>query len=108
VHINLLKRIDSPLVLGKDSHPLHDLLALHIPKSDPVPWINTEVIITQGHAMKAHHGIILDILCNQQTSSGLQVHLRLSSYDPTSQFRVITLDYDCIVEAKYVILINLT
>src|SRR6266540_4270062 len=96
IHINLLRPINAPFVL---SRPLHDILASHwIPKSGPVPWINTNVIITQQHAMKGHRAVVLDVLCNQKTPSGLRVHIHLTAYDPTSPFRCETSDYNGVVE----------
>jgi len=101
VHMNLLSQIDAPFVL---SHSLNELASLprgpRLPKSDRVPWINTEIIITERHAMKTYRGIVTDVLCNQATPSGLRVVVQLTSYDPTSPFR-LTLDYDGVVEARH-------
>jgi len=83
------------------SRPLNEIASLHhVPKCDQVPWIDMEIIIIQRHAMKAHRAIVLDVLCNQPTPSGLRVHVWLTSYDPTAPFRRLTLDYDGVVEAR--------
>jgi hypothetical protein len=67
VNVNLLKHSDVPHVLGLFPKP-----AVVIPRSERVPWINTEIIITgNGHSKKGYRGIIKDILCNQPTPSGL-------------------------------------
>lgn len=43
----------------------------------------------------------MDVLCNQITSSGLRVEIEVTSYNPTSPFERKHLDYDDVVEAKY-------
>jgi hypothetical protein len=99
-HVNLLKQIDAPFVLAKPSN------ALEKTQSDRVPWIRTEVIITGRHQLKTRRGIIVDVLCKQDTCSGLRVCLELTTLDPTSPFGHIVLDYDYIVEAKLVSLVS--
>ena len=96
VPINLLKHSDVPIVLAL--HPKH---ASAISRSERVPWINMEIIIIQGHSMKGYQGIVKDVLCNQSTPSGLQVVVQITSLDPTSPFKHITVDYDYVVEARY-------
>ena len=95
VHINLLKCVAAPFVLGTQQSPPQRSIP-----SDKVPWLNTEIIITERHAWKGYRGIILDVLCNQQTSSGLRVQVQLTSLNPNSPFQRILLDYDDIVEAR--------
>jgi hypothetical protein len=97
VHVNSLKRIAAPFVLGTQQ-PRPQLI-----RSDPIPWLNTEIVITGRHAQKGYKGIITDVICNQQTSSGLRLQVQLTIYDPTAPFRRITLDYDDVVEARYVV-----
>ena len=100
VHINLLKRIAKPFVLGTQP-PLHEIL----PQSDRVPWLNTEVIIlTRGHQDRTRRAIVVDILCNQKTSSGLRVSVQPTSVNPSMPLQQMTLDYDDVVEARQVIL----
>ena len=76
-----------------------------MPPSDLVPWINTEVvIIAERHALKTYRGIILDVLCNQETPSGLRVQIHLASLDPNSPFKTVLLDYDDVVALGYVVI----
>ena len=96
VNIILLKHSDVPTLLGQ--HPKH---AGAISSSEQVPWINLEIIITHGHPMKGYPGVIKDVLCNQRTPSGLQVVVQITSLDSTAPFKHITLDYDHVVEARY-------
>jgi hypothetical protein len=94
---NLLKHSHVPLVLGL--HPKH---AGTIPRSERVPWLNLEIIVTApGHPMKGYPGVIKDVLCNQRTPSGLRVVVQITSLDATAPFRCINLDYDHVLEARY-------
>jgi hypothetical protein len=63
-----------------------------------VPWFRTEIMIVGRHLLKARCGIVLDILCNQATPSGLRVCVELTTLNPASPFRHVVLDYDYIVE----------
>ena len=96
VPINLLKHSDVPIVLA-----MHLKHASAISRLEQVPWINVEIVITHGHPMKGHPGVIKDVLCNQPTPSGLQVVVQITSLDPTAPFKHLTLDYDHVVEARY-------
>jgi hypothetical protein len=70
-------------------------------RSDWIPWLKTEIIIVGRVAQKTYRGIVVDVLCNQKTSSGLRVEIEVTSYNPTSPFEHKHLDYDDVVEAKY-------
>jgi hypothetical protein len=54
-------------------------------------------MITGRHPLKARRGIILDILCNQATPSGLKVCVELTTLT-ASPFTCVVLDYDYVVE----------
>jgi hypothetical protein len=95
--MNLLKRVAVPLVLGKQCPRLNNT------PRHRVPWINIEIIIAERHAQKGYKGIIIDVLCNQQTPSGLKLLIQLTALDPNSPFRRFILDYDDVVEARYVV-----
>lgn len=95
--INFLKHSDVPHILGVHATKHAGM----IPHSERIPWIDVEILITRGHAMKGYSGIIKDVLCNQPTPSGLRVIVQITSLDPTAPFRRITLDYDHVVEARY-------
>lgn len=95
MHANLLRRIDVPSVLGKPPGR-----ASAVPQHGQVPWIDVEVRITHGHAMKGYSAVVKDVLCNQQTPSGLRLLIQLTSLDPNSPFSRMTVDYDHVVEAQ--------
>ena len=68
--------------------------------SDPVPWIETTVIISRvGHPLKGYRGTIKSVFCEQPSSSGLRVGVQLSHLAVACPFKIITLDYDDVVEA---------
>jgi hypothetical protein len=96
-HINLLKLVSTVHVLGKRPDP-H---AGSIPGSGRVPWINTTIIISDRHALKAKVGIVKDVFCNQSTASGLKVEVELMTFDAMMSLRHLILDYDGVVEARY-------
>ncbi len=94
VEINLLKHATVPKALGL--HPKH---ADTIPHSGRAPWINTEILITHG-PLKGTPGIIIDVLCNQSTPSGLRVVVQITSFNPNAPFQRAVMDYDFVVEAR--------
>jgi hypothetical protein len=98
VHVNLLKHADVPHVLGTHPHPLD------IPRSERIPWINTPVIVTGRHAMRTYPCIVKTVLTGQKTPSGLKLQIQPTHLDPNAPFRLLTLDYDNVVEARYVLL----
>jgi hypothetical protein len=52
--------------------------------------------------MKGYRGVIKNVICKQPTNSGLRVVAQLAHLDPSCPYKVVVLDYDDIVEAKYV------
>ena len=96
-HINLLKLVSTVHVLGKRPDP-H---AGSIPGSGRVPWINTTIIISDRHALKAKVGIVKDVFCNQSTVRGLKVEVELTTFDRAMSLKRLILDYDGVVEARY-------
>jgi hypothetical protein len=72
-------------------------------KADRVPWIGTNVIITKlGHPNKGHVGVVKDVLCGQETASGLRISIQLAHFDPSAPFRTIIVNYDDVVEQRSV------
>jgi hypothetical protein len=72
-------------------------------RPDQVPWIGTLVILNKvGHPMKGYSAIVTNVLCGQKTLSGLQIVARFTHMDPTAPFTTVVVDYDDVVEAKYV------
>jgi hypothetical protein len=96
-HINLLKLASTVHVLGRrpEEH------TGSIPGSGRVPWINTSIIISDRHALKGNFGIVKDVLPNQPTASGLKVQVELTTFDSTMSLRRLILDYDGVIEARY-------
>ena len=94
--MNLTKRIAMPHSLGTQRCPLR------IPPSGKTPWLKTEVIIVSRHPLRTRRGIITNVLCKQATDSGLRVEILLSCVDVFLPFRTIILDYDAVIEVKYV------
>jgi hypothetical protein len=70
-------------------------------KADIVPWIGTEVIITKvGNALKGYVGVVKDVLCRQDTASGLKIVIQLTHFNPSCPFQTTVVDYDDVVERK--------
>lgn len=67
-----------------------------------MPWIGTYVIITKlGCPIKGYVGVVKDVLCGQDTASGLKIDIQLEArYDPSSAFRRMIVDYDDVVEER--------
>jgi len=85
------------------SHGMQPPLLNDVPRSDKVPWINTEIIIVKtGSPMRTFPGVVTDVLCNQATSSGLKVEVQLTILEAVGPFRRVILDYDDVVEARCV------
>lgn len=98
IHINWLKLVDVPLSHTPQSLPsTSDRVMRH----ERVPWIGTNVIITKaGHPLKGNPAVVKDVLCSQQTASGLRVAAQITSFDPSRPFKTVVLDYDDVVEAR--------
>ena len=52
--------------------------------------------------MKGYQGIIKTVLCKQPTKSGLSVVVQLAHLDPSCPYQTVVLNYDDVIEAKYV------
>ena len=96
VHVNTLKLTEEPPVI--DAHPKHKVTT---PWSTRVPWIGKEVIISGQHYMRGQKALIMNVLANQPTSSGLQVEIQSSTLHAVAPFRRMTIDYDDVVDARY-------
>ena len=70
-------------------------------KADSVPWIGTQVIITKhGSPLKGYAAIFKDVLHGQDTANSLKNYLQLLHLDPSAPFKIVTVDYDDVVEQK--------
>jgi hypothetical protein len=71
--------------------------------SDQVSWIRTTIWVRKPrHALKGCHGVVKNVLCGQETSSGSRITIQLSQWNPAFPFQTVIMDYDDIVEAEYV------
>jgi hypothetical protein len=72
-------------------------------KADSVPWIGTRVIITKlGNPLKGYVGVIKDVLCGQDTVSGLKIVIQLVHLNPSYPFKTTVVDYGDVVEQESV------
>lgn len=69
-------------------------------KTTRVPWIGTKVtIIKFGDPLKGHPGVVKNVLCGQNTASGLRIEVQLARLNPSHPFKTVILDHDDIVES---------
>jgi hypothetical protein len=52
--------------------------------------------------MKGYQGVVKTVLCKQQNKSGLSVVVQLAHFNPASPYKMVVLDYDDVMEVKYV------
>ena len=72
-------------------------------KPDSVPWIGIDVIITKVKSpLKGYGGVVKDVLCGQDTASGLRIVIQLTCLDVASPFKIKVVDYDDVVERRSV------
>jgi hypothetical protein len=70
-------------------------------KTDSVPWIGTNVIITkQGNPFKGYVGIVKNVICSQDTASGLKVVVQLTHLNPLAPFKITVIDYDDVIKQQ--------
>ena len=86
------------IALFTNAHLKHKVAA---PRSTPVPWIGKEVFISGQHFMKGQKAIIMDVLANHPTSSGLRIEIQSSTLYVVAPFRRMTINYDDVVDARY-------
>jgi hypothetical protein len=68
-----------------------------------MPWRGLKVLVTKrGHQLKAKPMVVVSVLANQDTPSGLKVEVHSANYDPNAPFAKTLFDYDHIVEFQYV------
>jgi hypothetical protein len=101
-HVNLLKRTTTPFVLGRRPKDEGPVLRL-----ERAPWINTEIIISERHTLRTYQGIVKDVLHGQSTPSGLRVAVQMTINGLSMSHGCLILDYDSVVEARYLSLIKL-
>ena len=59
-----------------------------------MPWINTRIIITKLKSpLKGYLGVVKDVLCGQDTASGLKIAIQLVHLDPSAPLKTIVVNY---------------
>lgn len=53
-------------------------------------------------ALKGKLGIVVDARFDRDTASGLELQIQINSYDPNKPVKVEWVDYDGVVELRYV------
>ena len=73
-------------------------------KADNVPWIGTYIIVTKHSSpFKGYVGVVKNVLHGQNTASSLKIAIQLMHLNPTSSFQMAIIDYNDVVEQKFVI-----
>ena len=68
--------------------------------SNQVPWLGQAIIVAKvKHLFKSRQAIVKNVLCGQDTPSGLRIVAQLSYLDSAVPFK--TIDYDDVVQAVY-------
>jgi len=52
------------------------------------------------HVHKGDLGVVKNLLCGQETASGLKIEMQLTAYNPLLPYHSIVVDYDNVVEVK--------
>ena len=98
-HVNWLKLTTVPFLHSSSTLKPGDSLS----KVDSVPWISTLVIIMKiGNPLKGYVSIVKDVLCEQDTASGLKIVIQLVHHDPSSPYKSVVVNYDDVVEQRSV------
>jgi hypothetical protein len=72
---------------------------IFLSKTNSVPWIGTNVIITkQGNTFKEYVGIVKNVICGQDTASSLKVVVQLTHLNPLAPFKITVINYDDVIE----------
>ena len=56
------------------------------------------IIMKQGSAFKGYVAVVKDVLCGQDTASGLKIIIQLVHHDPSAPYRTTVVDYYDVVE----------
>jgi hypothetical protein len=68
-----------------------------------VPWISTRVVVTKlGSPLKGYVGVVKDVLCGQDTASGMKILIQVAHYNPSTPYKKTIVDYDDVVEQRSV------
>lgn len=95
VHVNLLRIAIAPYF--PTPHPMSS--TSYISKVNWVPWLDIPVTIIKAGPHKGHSAVVKNVLPGQTTSSNLRLEIQFLHIDPSSPFKIITVDYDDVVES---------
>lgn len=102
IHINLLKVMSTAVLHALLPVSPGDAGPSSLAWSNQVPWLGQTILVAKvKHLFKGHQAIVKEVLCSQNTLSGLQIVAQLSYWDPTIPCQTIVLDYDDVIEAVY-------
>ena len=91
--------------LGSPYSPEDLALPATLAGKDHIPWKGVKILITkQGEQRKGEPAVVDNVLCNQDTPSGLKINVQFMNYNPNMPFQKALFDYDDIIELKYVYL----
>jgi hypothetical protein len=77
-------------------------LSAELSSRDNIPWKGVKVFINkQFHQRKGELAIVTDVLCNQDTPSGLKVQVTFTGFNPSISIPTDLLDYDDVIEYRY-------
>jgi hypothetical protein len=66
---------------------------------DHNPWKGIKVLVVkQGEQRKGEPAIVDNVLCNQDTPSGLRINVQFINHNPNNPIQKALFDYDDIVE----------
>jgi hypothetical protein len=77
-------------------------LSMQLGSRNSIPWKGVQVIVTKlWHHRKGDLAVVTNVLCNQDTPSGLKVEVLFSKYNPSGPVPISLFDYDDVVEYRY-------
>ena len=95
VHVNLLRIAIAPYF--PTPHPMSSTSC--ISKVNRVPWLDIPATIIKAGPHKGHSAVVKNVLPGQTTSSNLRLEIQFLHLDPSSPFKIVTVDYDDDVES---------
>jgi len=95
VHVNLLRIAIAPYF--PTPHPMSSTSC--ISKVNRVPWLDIPATIIKAGPHKGHSAVVKNVLPGQTTSSNLRLEIQFLHLDPSSPFKIVTVDYDDVVES---------
>ena len=103
IHINWLNVTTTVVLHTPQPVSASDADLNSLAQSDQVPWLSQTILVAKvKHLFKSRQAVVKNVLCGQDTPSGLRIVAQLSYLDSTVPFKTIILDYDDVIEAVYV------